>query len=182
MAVANGQPMGGEMPITELAGRLGAKGLEYQLTELATWTTLQRVQAAEWTKGNLAEPPEHIRKHFLPPLPQHVTPTTSAVAEVPVSTPIMQSQVASQFDAMTGAIKFTWGEEQYTPVPGSYSTCRVGSFQLDLQLAGATKQNLVDTMRFLTEFAEAERERKLRSFLQMLTKVVEQTKQQHVRN
>lgn len=70
-------------------------------------------------------------------------------------------------------VRAVWGEEKITPVPGSYSTLTVGPFEVMFTLLEGEElgPRLEVANRELAEVAEAERERKVESFIAKLKQV-----------
>jgi hypothetical protein len=148
------QPQGGEAPMTQIHQLLTNDGAKITLREIAAWSPEIRRQVADLYMGN-AHP--ITRPSYLDPFYTKVEFEKHKVA-------------VGETSQVGNVVTATWGEEKFTLVPGSYSTCTVGSFTMqstvrDGETIEAAFQRLTETLRIV---AEAERDRKIKSFLQKL--------------
>ena len=111
-----------------------------------------------------------------PPLP---TPDASLKTLVATSYKPKQTSAVLELDGTT-TVTLAWAEEKFSPIPGSFSSCSVGPFGLTFSVAHG--QNIAAAMdrgmRVLAEYAEVERERKVRNFVNNLRQVVGEAKGQ----
>lgn len=87
-------------------------------------------------------------------------------SEVPKDSMVVTVEKLTPADVLT----VTWGEEKFTPIPGSYSTCSIGPFTVTVSVMPG--QSNVDAWRdaneFLSSLARDEKDRKLREFTAQL--------------
>ena len=108
-----------------------------------------------------------------PPLP---TPDESLKTLVATSYKPKQTSAVLELDGTT-TVTLEWAEEKYSPIPGSFSSCSVGPFGLTFIVHGQDVAAAMDRgMRVLAEYAEVERERKVRNFVNKLRQVVGEAK------
>jgi hypothetical protein len=160
------QPMGGEVPMTELVVRLGKAGYSATLQDVASMNALVRADLGKAMKDPGHDPAEEtkawLRAHKgLPPQDTN--------------------RVTVDTDAATGeTVSYTWGEEKITPVRGEFSTCTVGAFTSTTKVRpGETRADALARLAAeVSEFAETERTRKLGSFVRAMRGLKEQLKQE----
>ena len=110
-----------------------------------------------------------------PPLP---TPDESLKTLVATSYKPKQTSAVLELDGTT-TVTLEWAEEKYSPIPGSFSSCSVGPFGLTFIVHGQDVAAAMDRgMRVLAEYAEVERERKVRNFVNKLRQAVGEAKGQ----
>jgi len=148
------QPLGGEVPMTQILQLLTNDGAKITLREIAAWSPEIRRQVADLYMGR-AHP--ITRPSYLDPFYTKVEFEKHKVA-------------VGETSQLGGVVTVTWGEEKFTLVPNSYSTCTVGSFAMqstvrDGETIEAAFQRLTEAVRTV---AEAERDRKIKSFLEKL--------------
>ena len=111
-----------------------------------------------------------------PPLP---TPEQSLKTLGATSYKPKQTSAVLELDGTT-TVTLAWAEEKFSPIPGSFSSCSVGPFGLTFSVGPG--QNIAAAMdrgmRVLSEYAEMERERKVRNFVNKLRQVVGEAKGQ----
>lgn len=195
------QPMGGEVPFTELLGSLERHGFAVTMQVVAQWTPEQRGHARtvceafdkgqvanvqSWLMALRSRVPAWAEAPMGEKLAQHVRsePGDSMAkgARVVDVGPMPDIKVPdrSSIDPSGGDVGETvsaaWGEEKFTPVKNSYSVCTVGPF------VGATKvrpgetraQATLRVLEELREVARVERDRKLKEFVQKLRSLSEE--------
>lgn len=70
-------------------------------------------------------------------------------------------------------VTLAWSEEKFSPIPNSYSSCTAGPYSIafDVPVGDDPIEAMSGHIRALTSFAEAERDRKLESFIAKLKAV-----------
>jgi hypothetical protein len=148
------QPLGGEVPMTQIHQLLTNDGAKITLREIAAWSPEIRKQVADLYMGR-AHP--ITRPSYLDPFYTKVEFEKHKVA-------------VGEASQVGNVVTATWGEEKFTVVPNSYSTCTVGSFTMQStvregETTEAAFQRLTETLRIV---AEAERDRKIKLFVEKL--------------
>lgn len=94
----------------------------------------------------------------------------------------MQSQTIvapSDVAVSPTTVTVTWGEEKFTPIPGSYSTCSVGPFSVTLPSKPGQEISALfaEANAMLAEMVHAHREEKIAAFVSALRRVTAAVKQ-----
>jgi hypothetical protein len=102
--------------------------------------------------------------------------------EIPVGADLAKRALVERLESEFGyTVTATWGEEKYTPIAGSYSTCTVGPFSAVMTIPrGESEATLREVTEVLvgvvTKVAEVERDRKVTSFVGKLKGAIVEAK------
>lgn len=169
-----------EDDLSALCIALKKMGYKVPLTDIAGWDVSQKQKAASFAEGNEEQVPIFISKYEVTlkeTLEEPPEMRASLLRTTPSSspTPAKGEELSLSIGHVVSA---TWGEEKYTPIAGSYSTCSVGPFYAcsPVRLGETTDQAAARLHTKLAEYAEAERDRKLKSFVAKLKGVVQESK------
>jgi len=181
-----------EDDFSALAIRLQAKGIEWKgkplsLVQLSKWTPEHRRAAAMWLErmadkpafleNGLIDGEEIVHRDVKPGnvlaedvLNENEVAKVVAHIEAEDKARFRQKTIEALGGARLDEVDVTWGEEKFTPIPGSYSTCTVGPFSMTAAVRpDQTRAEAVDrAYAALVRQAEAERARKLESFIRVL--------------
>lgn len=176
---AAGQP---EAPVREpenlsmLAHVLQAQGYDFNLADLAQMEAHERRRLADYAAGKTDKPDilvrrdeERRRAEEATGAPQDERPRTSGA--MPPRLVDLIPRVTNVLTASPDApetVRYEWGEESIQLAP--FSTVRVGPFASTTNvLAGETREQALSRLRDqVVAFAEGERKRKIRSYLDAL--------------
>jgi hypothetical protein len=179
---------------------LKAKGFSPGASEVAGWSPALKVSAAMWVLGKLEEKPEHCfaaREAVAPKCnEENLSELCSALESRGVKVTLVQlaswpaDHRAAAREWCTGKIErpaflvvgnteskptvvevtVTWGEEKFTLVPGSFSTCTVGPYsEKTVCRSGESPEQAHERVySSLEKRAESDRAKKLASFRKIL--------------
>jgi hypothetical protein len=171
---ANKQPMGGDLgPMTELLGKLhacGAKNIDLRM--LAKWSPEERNEALRVCEEAISLD-RKVRVKTVEGKP-------TFMAHVPEDRPTdPELEDGLEAEAQAGSlVTVTWGEEKFTLIKDSYSTVIVGPLTMSARTRpGQARADLfLKLNEELAELMEAERDRKIRSFVEKLKSSVREAK------
>jgi hypothetical protein len=186
-----------EDDFSALAIRLQAKGIEWKgkplsLVQLAKWTPEHRRAAAMWLE-RMADKPAFLENGIIDEEGElDVARRAVAAAEVLVDEDgdvatrdeLMKKHASAEKPPRVWAVgapeavpcdevDVTWGEEKYTPIAGSYSTCTVGPFSMTVAVrpGQAREQAFAEAYEMLAMQARSVRTVKLADFVRVLNDV-----------
>lgn len=155
--------LGGEIPFSVLAQKLSERGYEITLEQVAQLVPRERGLIANWLEGKSGFGiPACIEKysHYARQQKKQLTPT--------LTPPMIVTATAQPIDGMTVSVCF--GEEKFSPLPGSYSSCTIGPFFASGPvLQGETPAQASERLYgSLLEYARRMRDEKLKVFVEKL--------------
>lgn len=185
------QPLGAdEMTFGDIVEGLRKLGKAVSMVDVARWTPQVRrdVVAFIIAQGNVMYAPEvvgrlgSIDSVTLKPAVEFKGTTVddaNAALERAIDRAAKEVQPRRELNPGTVTVTVTWGKEVITPIPGSYSTVEVGPFSISVEVpasAGLTREVFDRLNAELATLAEAERIRKVESFVKALRGVVAEAK------
>lgn len=160
-----------EMSISEMVQRLETYRIAISVEQAAQLTTTQRKEVKEfleeeaksgleWTRCTTHSVPHFLEKFFKP----DPKPAEGAKER---KHPELPGEVGV-------TLTYTWGEEKFTPVPNSFSTCTVGPFTATTTVGpGESYMGAYHRLQdFVKGFADAERKQKIDKFVAKLREVL----------
>lgn len=158
-----------------LAARLANRGYRVSLIDLAARTPQERKLASQWVDGD--SPSVAI---LAPWLAKHRDEALALgnhkqAAVAPYDPPAGSMAAAGMSSVEPQTVSYSWGAEKFSP-KNSYSTCEVGPFlaTTTVRRAETPTQAYQRLASEVTAMAEAERDRKLASFIKKLVGIGEQ--------
>jgi hypothetical protein len=119
----------------------------------------------------VAEAAARDRSEYKPPLPSRDS-TLEDLTDNLRSVKPGGGNIFVNADGST-TVALNWGEEMFSPIPGSYSKCSVGPFGLTFNVPAGLDIDAAMKLgsRALENYATIERERKLRNFVNKLQQI-----------